>query len=336
MLTRNSSPRPPDIRTSGSPTSRSTPSPVSERSAFPEGFVKEIVVDTPEGLSVNPEATAQCTLEQLARPNARRIAGRYNYLTFAAPVAAARRCECRPPANACRVESRCRSSTWSRSKACRRWLRSSPKPGPPSSLARSSPVNQHVTFTIRRPRARSGRRKPADHWLAPGLLRGTSASEPSQRHLPDDAEQLRRRAGHRTATSTPTGRRSRRKASTDAEELRRQSGPPAAKTCRSNRRSPFRPKAERSIRRNDDGQCQHSVDSSDAIANSYLKTAKVMLPEGMGLNPSSANGFVRLHRRPVRLPHNNPIAVPTRRRSAPSRCRRRRCRPTRSPARLRR
>ena len=33
---------------------------------FPEGFVKDIVVDTPEGLSVNPEATAaKCTVEQL-------------------------------------------------------------------------------------------------------------------------------------------------------------------------------------------------------------------------------------------------------------------------------
>jgi hypothetical protein len=34
---------------------------------FPEGFIKEIVVDTPEGLGVNPEATtAKCTVEELS------------------------------------------------------------------------------------------------------------------------------------------------------------------------------------------------------------------------------------------------------------------------------
>ena len=35
-------------------------------------------------------------------------------------------------------------------------------------------------------------------------------------------------------------------------------------------------------------------------ANSYLKTAKVTLPEGAGLNPSLANGLDDLHRRAVR------------------------------------
>jgi len=34
---------------------------------FPEGFIKEIVVDTPEGLGVNPEATTEkCTVEELS------------------------------------------------------------------------------------------------------------------------------------------------------------------------------------------------------------------------------------------------------------------------------
>ncbi|MGN6586478.1 MAG: hypothetical protein ACTHKT_03270, partial [Solirubrobacterales bacterium] len=32
---------------------------------FPEGFAKDIIVDTPEGLSVNPEAAPQCTVGQL-------------------------------------------------------------------------------------------------------------------------------------------------------------------------------------------------------------------------------------------------------------------------------
>ena len=55
---------------------------------FPEGFVKDIVVDTPEGLSVNPEATLlKCTVEQLkAIPSAcppQSLVGA-NYLTVAA------------------------------------------------------------------------------------------------------------------------------------------------------------------------------------------------------------------------------------------------------------
>jgi hypothetical protein len=56
---------------------------------FPDGFVKDIVVDTPEGLGVNPEATpVKCTPEELeAEPaptcNPASIVG-FNYLTVAA------------------------------------------------------------------------------------------------------------------------------------------------------------------------------------------------------------------------------------------------------------
>src|SRR3954447_938792 len=55
---------------------------------FPEGFVEEIVVDTPEGLGVNPEATPEkCTVEQLSHTPAPEcpaasIVG-FNYLTVA-------------------------------------------------------------------------------------------------------------------------------------------------------------------------------------------------------------------------------------------------------------
>src|SRR5882757_5141682 len=52
---------------------------------FPEGFVKKIVVNAPEGVSVNPEATVQCTIAQLSVnkcPPASQVG--VNYLTFAA------------------------------------------------------------------------------------------------------------------------------------------------------------------------------------------------------------------------------------------------------------
>src|SRR3954447_16197012 len=52
---------------------------------FPTSFVKDIIVDTPEGLSVNPEAAPQCTVEQLVTQTCppQAIVG-FNYLTVAA------------------------------------------------------------------------------------------------------------------------------------------------------------------------------------------------------------------------------------------------------------
>ena len=60
---------------------------------FPTTFLKDIVVDTPEGLSVNPEALPQCDPASLKRPvNARRtsLVG-INYLTVAAETPRKRR-----------------------------------------------------------------------------------------------------------------------------------------------------------------------------------------------------------------------------------------------------
>ena len=68
--------------------------PAEGKIGFPEGFVKDIVVDTPEGLSVNPEAAPQCTVKQLEEtkcPPASQVG--VNYLTVAAaspPCAPAR------------------------------------------------------------------------------------------------------------------------------------------------------------------------------------------------------------------------------------------------------
>ena len=50
--------------------------------------------------------------------------------------------------------------------------------------------------------------------------------------------------------------------------------------------------------------------ASDEIANSYLKTAKVTLPEGMGLNPASANGLVACTDAQFGYHTNNAIGCP--------------------------
>src|SRR3954454_8887959 len=66
------------------------PHPPTEVGGFPLGFIKEIVVDTPEGLSVNPEAAPKCTVALLSInkcPDSTQVGT--NYLTVAAqsPVA---------------------------------------------------------------------------------------------------------------------------------------------------------------------------------------------------------------------------------------------------------
>ena len=51
-------------------------------------------------------------------------------------------------------------------------------------------------------------------------------------------------------------------------------------------------------------------DPSEPIANSYLKTAKVTLPEGMGINPSSATGLVPCTDAQFAKGTNDPITCP--------------------------
>ncbi len=60
------------------------PHPPFESGGFPTAFVKETIVNTPEGLSVNPEAPPQCTIAQLTTlscPPASFVG--VNYLTVA-------------------------------------------------------------------------------------------------------------------------------------------------------------------------------------------------------------------------------------------------------------
>ena len=62
---RASTPRPPATPTSGSPTSASPAAKVGAGHEEPLGKVKDVRVDLPPGLAVNPEATEQCTEAQL-------------------------------------------------------------------------------------------------------------------------------------------------------------------------------------------------------------------------------------------------------------------------------
>ena len=48
----------------------------------------------------------------------------------------------------------------------------------------------------------------------------------------------------------------------------------------------------------------------EGITNSYLKTAKIVLPEGMGINPSSANGLVACTNAQFAKGTNDPVQCP--------------------------
>ena len=125
--------------------------PVGTGGGFPEGFVKKIVVDTPQGLSVNPEATSvKCTVAQLsANPPAcppQSLVG-INYFTVSAsPLGPA----CEPPAGCLQARAAVPVYNLEPFEGVPSMVGFPTKAvGEPTLIVGSlSPVDQHVTFTI--------------------------------------------------------------------------------------------------------------------------------------------------------------------------------------------
>jgi hypothetical protein len=265
---------------------------------FPTTFLKDIVVDTPEGLSVNPEALPQCDtkhFEETGECPPTTLVG-FNYLTVAAQSPVANRCTALPaPAEAECAQARVKLPVYNLV----------PSQGVPSMVGfpttsgvtlvvgSLSPVDQHVTFTISEidpPGATSppiiGSRlvffSAKETNLNP-LANGTYLTMPSncaggqvsKLHLDTQGPPYEESEASKVEASytTPTG----------------------ATGCAN---VPFNPE----ITVTADGAAK-LVDSPEAttvdvgipydpkapIANSYLKVAKVTLPEGMGINPSAGN-----------------------------------------------
>jgi len=265
---------------------------VENAAGAPEGFVRKIVVDTPEGLSVNPQAAPQCSLAQaeaniLACP-ALSIVGT-NYLTV---VVAAGPTLARVAAPVYNVE---------------------PFQGAPSMVAfpdgsgkavyivgSLGPVDQHVRFTIDPVHAP----EPPFHPPIVGsrLVFNGRAGNGTYLTMPSNC------AGGQITTlfleSYPP-------VETDEEEFETEVG---ASGCGS---VPFKPTIDVAPQGGAvDSPESETVtvgipfDANAPIANSYLKTAKVVLPEGMGLNPASANGLVACTDAQFAKGTNDPIACP--------------------------
>jgi hypothetical protein len=257
---------------------------------FPEGFVKDIVVETPEGLSVNPEALPQCSLAQaetniLACPGNTLVG--VNYLT----VAAKKPGECLPvPPGKC-AQARAASPVYN----------VEPFQGVPSMVAfpdsageavfivgSLDPVDQHVTFTISDVHAPEAPLHPpiigsrlvfdeGESVLGPGnrFGDGTYLTLPSVCGVPQKA----------------TLKVDSYEGASDEETF---TTPYTATGCD---KVPFDPTIDVSVDGSTDSPDPATVDigipfdPTEPIANSYLKTATVTLPEGAGLNPSLANGL---------------------------------------------
>ena len=279
--------------------------PTAEAIGFPEGFVKKIVVNTPEGLSVNPEATVQCTIAQLSVnkcPPASQVG--VNYLTFAAQS---------PPCTA-PIAGKCLNG-----RAALPVYNVVPFEGAPSMVAfltetgatfivgSLDPVDQHVIFTI-------------DPVHAP------QAGPPKSPPIIGSRLVFNGRAGNGTYLTMPSNCAGGQITGLNVESY----GPPFAVESLEDEEEyetsvgatgcenvPFKP----SIAVTPQGGAVDSPEATtvnvgipwsatDEIANSYLKTAKVTLPEGMGLNPASANGLVACTDTQFGYHTNNAIGCP--------------------------
>jgi hypothetical protein len=288
---------------------------------FPEGFVKTIVVDTPEGLSVNPEATpTKCTVDQLSADPpecpATSLVG-INYLTVAAGA---------PNPGTGKCEKEVAPGTIVPLPSCPQARVALPvynlvpfdgvpsmvgfptsAPGEPTLIVGSlSPLDQHVTFTISDIHAPSGATHPpiigsrlvffGDTVGNPNpTTNGTYLTMPSNCG-PGQTSVLHveshEGASDEAAFTTAVG----------------------ASGCEL---VPFKPTIDVTTQGGEvDTPLPTTVDvgipfnPAEPIANSYLKTAKVILPEGMGINPSSAVGLGTCTDAQFAKGTNVPIACP--------------------------
>ena len=278
---------------------------------FPEGFVNKIVVDTPEGLSVNPEAVPQCPIAEIKTPpftcKPETIVG-VNYLTVAKEG---------PPCtmnggNCTQVRAAVPVYNVEPFNEVPSMVGFPTEEGPTFIVGSLSPVDQHVTFTI------SDIHPPgtAEHPKAPPIVgsrlvffgnKGLGGPGGAYLTMPSNC------AGPQESTLTVTSNQTETEASTTASKT--YATPTGATGCD---KVPFQPE----ITVTPDGS--KAVDSPEAttvdvgvpynpsaeLANSYLKVAKVTLPEGMGINPSVANGLETCTEAQFGYHTNNAVTCP--------------------------
>jgi hypothetical protein len=265
---------------------------------FPDGFIKEIVVDTPEGLGVNPEATpVKCTVAQLneepktpipACPLAS-IVG-FNYLTIAteSPLAPGG-CDKEPPAGPDKcVVGRVKLPVYNLV----------PFEGVPSMVGFPTsnvgepgiivgdldPADQHVRFT-------TSDIHPPDATHPPIIGSRLVFNGKATTGLTENYLTMPSNCG---VGQTSTLHVESHEGAEDTESFTTAVGASGCEIV------PFNPDLAVSATGATDSPEPATVDVQmpdqlkplEPIANSHLLTAKVTLPQGAGLNPSVANGLV--------------------------------------------
>jgi hypothetical protein len=250
---------------------------------FPDGFVNEIIVETPEGLSVNPEALPQCSLEQaetniLGCPPESLVG--INYLTVALKAPGP---ECVPKC----PQARAAAPVYNVETGSGEFEGVPSMVAFPNSAGEAvyivgslSPVDQHVIFTIRgTPAPPEGPPVVGSRLVFFG--EGGAAGDGTYLTLPSQCGKSAKAAlevtshegasAHATFETPYTG--------TGCDKV------------------PFDPTLKTTVNSSTDSPDPATInlgipfDPSKPIANSYLKVARVTLPEGAGLNPSLANGL---------------------------------------------
>lgn len=279
---------------------------------FPEGFVEEIVVDTPEGLGVNPEATpVKCTVAQLsADPPAcppESLVG-FNYLTVAAesPLTG---CDNEPPAavpDKClitRVKLPVFNLVSFDGVPSMVGFPTSAVGEPTIIVGDLDPKDQHVRFTISDIHAPDG---TAAHPPIIGsrltfLGNFTPGFAGNYLTMPSNC------AGGQTTLLHV-------KAHGGAEDDASYTTAVGADECES---APFNVQLGASSSGSTDSPEPATVDvkmpdqlKANTRGTSHLLTAKVTLPEGAGLNPSVANGLNACSDAQFKKGTDDPIACP--------------------------
>ncbi len=289
--------------------------PVGTGGGFPEGFVKEIIVDTPEGLSVNPEATpVKCTVEQLKQnPPAcppTSLVG-INYFTVSAsPTGPA----CVPPAGCLQARAAVPVYNLEPFQGVPSMVGfPTSAPGEPTLIVGSlNPVDQHVRFTISDIHFPEGATHPpivGSRLVFFGGKEGNlnPAANGTYLTMPSNCGPGQTSLLHVESQGPPV-----EPAVSSAEASFTTAV--GASGCNL---VPFKPTIGVATQGgNVDSPEATTVevgipfDAKEPIANSYLKTAKVTLPEGMGINPSSANGLETCSEAQFAKGTNDPITCP--------------------------
>jgi hypothetical protein len=258
----------------------------SQVAGFPTSFLQRIQVDTPEGLSVNPEAAAKCQITQLITLECpvSSLVG-INYLTVAAESPAPT-CQAGPLKGQC-AQARVALPVYNLEPfdGTPSMVGFMTEGGPTYIVGSLSPVDQHVTFTISNIHPPSAASPPIiESRLVFFSAKATNLNpfaDGTYLTMPSNC------AGGQVSELNLTAQ----DATTASASYTTPSG---ASGCEN---VPFEPEIEVTA----DGS--KSVDSPEAttvdvglpfdpdaaVANSYLKVAKVTLPEGMGINPSAGN-----------------------------------------------